>query len=77
MRRPLENRGYGDAPARQSIRHLIGVSADLKLSEKAVSVGFHRRTHLPLILASSLMEKPVTDYAPIANTSAGESHSKL
>ncbi|HOX60229.1 MAG TPA: hypothetical protein PLC99_25410 [Verrucomicrobiota bacterium] len=52
-------RGYGDAQARQIFRDLIDISADVEVSEKEVSVSFHRRAHLPLILASGLMEKPV------------------
>lgn len=52
-------RGYGDAQARQIFRDLIDISADVEVTEKEVSVSFHRRAHLPLILASGLMEKPV------------------
>jgi transposase len=52
-------RGYGDAQARQIFRDLIDMPADVEVSEKEVSVSFHRRAHLPIILASDLMEKPV------------------
>jgi transposase len=52
-------RGYGDAQARQIFRDLIDLSADVEVSQKEVSVSFHRRTHLPIILASDLVEKPV------------------
>lgn len=52
-------RGYADAQARQIFRDLIDISADVEVTEKEVSVSFHRRAHLPLILASGLMEKPV------------------
>jgi hypothetical protein len=52
-------RGYGDAQARQIFRDLIDMSADVEVTEKEVSVSFHRRAHLPIILASDLMEKPV------------------
>src|SRR5207247_2182032 len=52
-------RGYGDAQARQIFRDLINMSADIEVSDKEVSVSFHRRAHLPIILASDLMEKPV------------------
>ena len=53
-------RGYGDAQARQIFRDLIDLSADVVVSEKEVSVSFHRRAHLPILLASDLMEKPVS-----------------
>jgi hypothetical protein len=52
-------RGYTDAQARQIFRDLIDRSADVEVSDKEVSVSFHRRAHLPIILASGLMEKPV------------------
>jgi hypothetical protein len=52
-------RGYGDAQARQIFRDLIDMPADVEVSEKEVSVSFHRRAHLPIILASDLVRKPV------------------
>jgi hypothetical protein len=52
-------RGYGDAQARQIFRDLIDMSADVEVTQKEVSVSFHRRAHLPIILASDLMEKPL------------------
>jgi len=52
-------RGYGDAQARQIFRDLIDMPADVEIGEKEVSVSFHRRAHLPIILASDLVEKPV------------------
>lgn len=52
-------RGYGEAQARQIFRDLIDMPADVEIGEKEVSVSFHRRAHLPIILASSLVEKPV------------------
>lgn len=52
-------RGYGDAQARQIFRDLVDMSADVEVSEKEISVSFHRRAHLPIILASDLMEKPM------------------
>ena len=52
-------RGYGDAQARQIFRDLIDMSAEVQVSDKEVSVSFHRRAHLPIILASDLVEKPV------------------
>jgi hypothetical protein len=52
-------RGYGDAQARQIFRDLVDMSADVQVSEKEISVSFHRRAHLPIILASDLMERTV------------------
>jgi hypothetical protein len=52
-------RGYGDAQARQIFRDLVDMSADVQVSEKEISVSFHRRAHLPIILASGLMERTV------------------
>jgi hypothetical protein len=52
-------RGYGDAQARQIFRDLIDMSADVEVSDKAVTVRFHRRAHLPILLASGLMENIV------------------
>lgn len=52
-------RGYSDAQARQIFRDLIDMSADVEVNETEVNVSFHRRAHLPIILASGLMEKPV------------------
>jgi hypothetical protein len=52
-------RGYGDAQARQIFRDLIDMPADVEISAKEVRVSFHRRTHLPIILASELVDKPV------------------
>jgi hypothetical protein len=52
-------RGYGDAQARQIFRDLIDMPADIEVTEKEVTVRFHRRAHLPIILATDLVEKPV------------------
>ena len=52
-------RGYADAQARQIFRDLIDMPADVIVTEQEVAVSFHRRTHLPIILASGLTEQPV------------------
>jgi transposase len=52
-------RGYSDAQARQIFRDLIDMPAQVKITEAEVQVSFHRRAHLPIILASGLMEQPV------------------
>lgn len=52
-------RGYADAQARQIFRDLIDMPADVTIADQEVSVSFHRRTHLPIILASNLMEQRI------------------
>lgn len=52
-------RGYRDAQARHVFRDLIDIPADVLIFEKEVHVRFHRRSHLPIILASGLMDQPV------------------
>jgi hypothetical protein len=52
-------RGYDDAQARQIFRDLIDMPADIAITDRDVSVRFHRRAHLPIVLASGLFNKPV------------------
>jgi hypothetical protein len=52
-------RGYSDAQARQIFRDLVDIPADVTITEREVQVSFHRRSHLPILLASGLLEKPV------------------
>jgi hypothetical protein len=52
-------RGYSDAQARQIYRDIVDLPADVKVTAKEVEVSFHRRAHLPIILASGLMNQPV------------------
>jgi transposase len=52
-------RGYEDAQARQIFRDLVAMPATITVTEKEVEVSFHRRAHLPIILASGMMEQPV------------------
>jgi len=52
-------RGYSDAQARQIFRDLIDMPADVNITATEVQVSFHRRAHLPIILASGLMEQPI------------------
>ena len=52
-------RGYGDAQARHIFRDLIDTPADVIVSGREVVVRFHRRAHLPIILASGLLDSPV------------------
>jgi len=52
-------RGYGDAQARHIFRDLIDIPADVTVSGREVLVRFHRRAHLPIILASGLLDSPL------------------
>src|SRR5262249_3949889 len=50
-------RGYHDAQARQIFRDLIDMTADVAITEREVTVRFHRRAHLPIIVDSDLFKK--------------------
>ena len=52
-------RGYDDAQARQIFRDLIDMPADITITDQEVRVRFHRRAHLPIVLASGLFNNPV------------------
>lgn len=52
-------RGYGQAQARQIFRDLLDLPAEVHISEKEVRVEFHRRAHLPIVLASGLCARAV------------------
>jgi hypothetical protein len=52
-------RGYNEAQARQIFRDLIDMPADIAITDHEVRVRFHRRAHLPIVLASGLIDKPV------------------
>jgi transposase len=51
-------RGYRDAQARHLFRDIIDTPANVEVTDSKVIVSFHRRAHLPIILASDLVEKP-------------------
>ena len=53
-------RGYADAQARHIFRDLLDMPADVTLANNGVHVHFHRRAHLPIIIASGLLDQPVT-----------------
>ncbi len=53
-------RGYADAQARQIFRDLINIPADIEIKADEVVVRFHRRAHLPILMASGLLENPVS-----------------
>ena len=52
-------RGYAEAQARHIFRDLIDTPADVSITDAEVQVHFHRRAHLPVILASELLNTPV------------------
>jgi len=52
-------RGYADAQARQIFRDLIDMPATVDVTPTAVTVQFHRRAHLPIVIASGRLNKPV------------------
>jgi hypothetical protein len=52
-------RGYADAQARQIFRDLIDMPATVDVTKTEVVVQFHRRAHLPIIIASGRFNKPV------------------
>ncbi|MFZ1093022.1 MAG: hypothetical protein WAN75_28000, partial [Xanthobacteraceae bacterium] len=52
-------RGYDDAQARQIFRDLIDMPADVAITENEIKVRFHRGAHLPIVLASGLIDKPI------------------
>jgi len=49
-------RGYAEAQARHIFRDLIDMPADVSISRREVHVHFHRRAHLPIIIASGLLD---------------------
>jgi hypothetical protein len=53
-------RGYADAQARHIFRDLIDTPADVSVTDTEVKVHFHRRAHLPIVLASGLLNVPVS-----------------
>jgi len=52
-------RGYAHAQARQIFRDLINTAATVTVTGKEVVVHFHRRAHLPILLASGLFDQGV------------------
>ena len=52
-------RGYADAQARQIFRDLIDMPATVDVTPTVVTVQFHRRAHLPIVIASGRLNTPV------------------
>jgi transposase len=53
-------RGYADAQARVIFRDLIDMPATVDISDNEIQVRFHRRAHLPIVIASGLLDAPVS-----------------
>jgi len=52
-------RGYADAHARLIFQDLLNMPAQVEVDEHEVRVQFHRRAHLPIVLASGLCDRAV------------------
>ena len=52
-------RGYAEAQARHIFRDLIDSPADVSVTHAEVRVRFHRRAHLPIIIASGMLDSPL------------------
>lgn len=52
-------RGYAEAQARQIFRDLVDMPADIAITDREITVRFHRRAHLPIVLASGLLNTPL------------------
>ena len=52
-------RGYREAQARNIFRDLVDMPATVDITTRDVTVSFHRRAHLPILMASGLFDKPV------------------
>jgi hypothetical protein len=52
-------RGYSEAQARQIFRDLVDMPARIDVTAREVHVQLERRAHLPIVLASGLVDAPV------------------
>ena len=52
-------RGYAEAQARQVFRDLIDMPATVDITSTEVVVQFHRRAHLPIVIASGRLDTSV------------------
>jgi len=52
-------RGYADAQARRIFQDLVDMPAHVEVTDQEVRVEFHRRAHLPIVLASGLCDRAV------------------
>jgi hypothetical protein len=53
-------RGYADAHADRIFRDLIDMPATVTVAADQVTVRFHRRAHLPIIIDSGMLDRPVS-----------------
>lgn len=53
-------RGYADANADTIFRDLIDMPATITVAADEVTVRFHRRAHLPIIIDSGILDRPVS-----------------
>jgi DNA-binding transcriptional LysR family regulator len=51
-------RGYADAHAKTIFRDLIDIPATVTVGDNTASVRLHRRSHLPIIIDSGLLNRP-------------------
>ena len=52
-------RGYADAQANRIFRDLVDMPATVTVAPDDVTVRFHRRAHLPIIIDSGMLDSPV------------------
>ena len=52
-------RGYGEAQARHIFRDLVDMPADVAIASDEVIVKLPRRSHLPILLASGVLDEPI------------------
>ena len=52
-------RGYKDSQARKIFSDLIDMPANVNITSNEIEVEFHRRAHLPIIMASGMFDKPI------------------
>ncbi len=52
-------RGYSDAQAHRIFRDLVDMPATVTVTADEVTVHFHRRAHLPIIIDSGMLDSPV------------------
>lgn len=52
-------RGYREAQARHIFRDLVDMPATVTITARDVTVAFHRRAHLPILMASGLFDQTV------------------
>jgi hypothetical protein len=52
-------RGYAGSQARQVFRDLVDMPADVYIGDTEIQVRFHRRAHLPIVIASGVLDETV------------------